>query len=35
VNTLRLRFQINRRLSLEAISGDEQAADLFHTVERD
>jgi translocation and assembly module TamB len=35
VNTLRLRFQINRRLSLEATSGDEQAADLFHTVERD
>jgi translocation and assembly module TamB len=35
VNTLRLRFQINRRLSLEAISGYEQAADLFHTVERD
>jgi translocation and assembly module TamB len=35
VNTLRLRFQINRRLSLEATSGNEQAADLFHTVERD
>jgi translocation and assembly module TamB len=35
VNTLRLRFQINRRLSLEAVSGYEQAADLFHTVERD
>jgi translocation and assembly module TamB len=35
VNTLRLRFQINRRLSLETISGDEHAGDLFYTFERD
>jgi len=35
VNTLRLRFQINRRLSLETVSGDEQAGDLFYTFERD
>jgi len=35
VNTLRLRFQINQRLSLEAISGEEQAGDLFYTFERD
>lgn len=35
VNTLRLRFQINDRLSLEAISGEEQAGDLFYTFERD
>jgi translocation and assembly module TamB len=35
VNTLRLRFQINQRLSLETISGEEQAGDLFYTFERD
>jgi translocation and assembly module TamB len=35
VNTLRLRYQINQRLSLEATSGEEQAADLFYTFERD
>lgn len=35
VNTLRLRYQINQRLSLEAISGAEAAADLFYTFERD
>ena len=35
VNTLRLRFQINRRLSLETVSGDEHAGDLFYTFERD
>ena len=35
VNTLRLRFQINQRLSLEATSGEEQAADMFYTFERD
>jgi translocation and assembly module TamB len=35
VNTLRLRFQINQRLSLEAISGEEQAGDLVYTFERD
>ena len=35
VNTLRLRYQINQRLSLEATSGDEAAADLFYTFERD
>jgi translocation and assembly module TamB len=35
VNTLRLRYQINPRLSLEAISGAEAAADLFYTFERD
>ncbi|MFU8819915.1 MAG: translocation/assembly module TamB domain-containing protein [Gammaproteobacteria bacterium] len=35
VNTLRLRFQINQRLSLEAVSGEEQAGDLFYTFERD
>jgi translocation and assembly module TamB len=35
VNTLRLRYQINRRLSVEATSGLEAAADLFYTLERD
>jgi translocation and assembly module TamB len=35
VNTLRLRFQVNQRLSLEATSGEEAAADLFYTFERD
>ena len=35
VNTLRLRFQINPRLSLETISGSEHAGDLFYTFERD
>lgn len=35
VNTLRLRYQINQRLSLEATSGEESAADLFYTFERD
>ena len=35
VNTLRLRFQVNPRLSLETISGDEHAGDLFYTLERD
>ncbi|MFU8895174.1 MAG: translocation/assembly module TamB domain-containing protein [Gammaproteobacteria bacterium] len=35
VNTLRLRFQISQRLSLEAKSGEESAADLFYTIERD
>lgn len=35
VNTLRLRFQINSRLSLEAVSGEEQAGDLIYTFERD
>ena len=35
VNTLRLRFQINRRLSLETVSGEEHAGDLFYTFERD
>jgi translocation and assembly module TamB len=35
VNTLRLRYQINQRLSLEAASGAEAAADLFYTLERD
>ena len=35
VNTLRLRYQINRRLSVEATSGEEAAADLFYTFERD
>ena len=35
VNTLRLRFQINSRLSLEATSGEAVSADLFHTIERD
>jgi translocation and assembly module TamB len=35
VNTLRLRYQINRRLSVEATSGLEAAADLFYTFERD
>lgn len=35
VNTLRLRYQINQRLSLEATSGEEAAADLFYTFERD
>ena len=35
VNTLRLRYQINQRLSVEATSGAEAAADLFYTFERD
>ncbi|HUH00127.1 MAG TPA: translocation/assembly module TamB domain-containing protein [Gammaproteobacteria bacterium] len=35
VNTLRLRYQINQRLSVEATSGDEAAADLYYTFERD
>jgi translocation and assembly module TamB len=35
VNTLRLRYQINPRLSFEATSGEEVAADLFFTFERD
>jgi translocation and assembly module TamB len=35
VNTLRLRYQISQRLSVEAISGAEAAADLFYTFERD
>lgn len=35
VNTLRLRYQVNQRLSLEATSGMEAAADLFYTFERD
>jgi len=35
MNTLRLRFQINSRLSLEATSGEAVGADLFHTIERD
>ena len=35
VNTLRLRYQVNQRLSLEATSGEESAADLFYTFERD
>jgi translocation and assembly module TamB len=35
VNTLRLRFQVNKRLSLETVSGEEHAGDLFYTFERD
>ncbi|NGX15137.1 translocation/assembly module TamB domain-containing protein [Wenzhouxiangella sp. XN24] len=35
VNTLRLRYQITRRLSIEAVSGDQAEADLFYTFERD
>jgi translocation and assembly module TamB len=35
INTLRLRFQVNKRLSLEATSGAEAAADIFYTFERD
>lgn len=35
MNTLRLRYQINQRLSMEAKSGEEAAADLFYTFERD
>jgi translocation and assembly module TamB len=35
INTLRLRYQINKRLSLEATSGEEVATDLFYTFERD
>jgi translocation and assembly module TamB len=35
INTLRLRYQINQRLSLEATSGEEVATDLFYTFERD
>jgi translocation and assembly module TamB len=34
VNTLRLRYQVNRRLSLEAESGEEASADLFYSFER-
>ena len=35
VNTVRLRYQINPRLALEAKSGIEAAADLIYTRERD
>jgi translocation and assembly module TamB len=35
VNTLKLRYRINRRLSLEATSGEEAAADLYYTFDRD
>jgi translocation and assembly module TamB len=35
VDTLRLRYQVNPRLSLEATSGEEEAADIFYTFERD
>jgi translocation and assembly module TamB len=35
VNTLRLRYQINPRLSLEATSGEEVAADVYYSFERD
>lgn len=35
VNTLRLRYQFNRRLSVEAASGEQSAADFFYTFERD
>lgn len=35
VNTLRLRYQVNRRLSLEATSGEEEAAEAYYTFERD
>jgi translocation and assembly module TamB len=35
MNTLRLRYQINQRLSMEAKSGEESAADLVYTFERD
>lgn len=35
VNTLKLRYRINQRLSLEATSGEEAAADLYYTFERD
>lgn len=35
VNTLRLRYQFNQRLSVEATSGEESAADFFYTFERD
>lgn len=35
MNTLRLRYQVNSRLSLEATSGEESAGDLFYTFERD
>ena len=35
INTLRLRYQINQRLALEAASGAESAADLIYTFERD
>lgn len=34
VNTVRLRYQFNRRLSLEAESGEESSADLFYSFER-
>lgn len=35
VNTLRLRYQLNQRLSVEATSGEDSAADFFYTFERD
>jgi translocation and assembly module TamB len=35
VNTLRLRYQLNQRLSVEATSGEESAADFYYTFERD
>ena len=35
VNTLRLRYQLNQRLSVEATSGEASAADLIYTFERD
>jgi len=35
INTLRLRYQVNNRLSLEATSGEEVETDLFYTFERD
>jgi translocation and assembly module TamB len=35
VNTLKIRYQINQRLSLEATSGEEAAADVYYTFERD
>lgn len=34
VDTLRLRYQLNRRLALQAESGDEEGADLIYTVEK-
>lgn len=34
VDTLRLRYQLNRRLALQAESGQEQGADLIYTVEK-
>jgi translocation and assembly module TamB len=35
VNTLRLRYQWSQRMSMEASSGAEAAADVFFTFERD